>query len=83
MRKNAPTLAIVAVDTEENERLRFGVNYSVIHSPPYLVLDAPARLRRRARARALREWQGFRPKMATKSSFSTKMTNLMNQVVKN
>ena len=33
--KNAPTHAIVAVDTEENERLRFGVNYSVIHSPPY------------------------------------------------
>ena len=33
MRKNAPTLAIVAVDTEENERLRFGVKYSVpIHS---------------------------------------------------
>ena len=29
MLKNEPTLAIVAVDTEENERLRFGVNYSV------------------------------------------------------
>ena len=29
MRKNEPALTIVAVDTEENERLRFGVNYSV------------------------------------------------------
>ena len=29
MLKNEPTLAIVAVDTEENERLKFGVNYSV------------------------------------------------------
>ena len=29
MLQNEPTLAIVAVDTEENERLRFGVNYSV------------------------------------------------------
>ena len=29
MLQNAPTLAIEAVDTEENERLQFGVNYSV------------------------------------------------------
>ena len=29
MLQNEPTLAIAAVDTEENERLRFGVNYSV------------------------------------------------------
>ena len=29
MLQNEPTLAIVAVDTEENERLKFGVNYSV------------------------------------------------------
>ena len=29
MLQNAPSLAIVAVDTEENERLKFGVNYSV------------------------------------------------------
>ena len=29
MLKNEPTLAIVAVDTEENERLKFGVNYSI------------------------------------------------------
>ena len=29
MLKNEPTLAIVAVDTEENERLRFEVNFSV------------------------------------------------------
>ena len=29
MLQNAPSLAIVAIDTEENERLRFGVNYSV------------------------------------------------------
>ena len=29
MLQNEPTLAIVAVDTEENERLKFGVNYSI------------------------------------------------------
>ena len=29
MLQNARTLAIVAVDTEENERLKFGVNYSI------------------------------------------------------
>ena len=34
MLKNEPTLAIVAVDTEENERLRFGVIHSVIHFTP-------------------------------------------------
>ena len=32
MLQNEPTLTIVAVDTEENERLTFGVNYSVYSS---------------------------------------------------
>ena len=37
MLQNAPTLAIVAVDTDENERLKFGVIYSV-YSYTFLVI---------------------------------------------
>ena len=43
MLQNAPTLAIVAVDTEENERLRFGVNYSVYSFTSLLVAQIPLR----------------------------------------
>ena len=40
MLKNAPTLAIVAVHTEENEPLKnWGVIQFNIHSPPHSTLD--------------------------------------------
>ena len=55
MLQNEPTLAIVAVDTEENERLRFGVNYSVYSFTSLIVTQSALKAQLKEARSELRE----------------------------
>ena len=71
MLQNAPGLAIVAVDTEENERLKFGVNYSV-YSVTSLVPSNGDGTPDRCRGRV--DWKFFHFLQTSRGSFSAVST---------